>query len=227
MTASLKELRKENKREMEAMEAEDRRILYQIREYFEMPRMGAVDSELLVRDLIGMTQEARMRGESLQEVIGSDRRGWCESIKEGYGRFSTKERVLSALRNGCGRFCLFWVFMIGWGNDFKDMVAWVEILLLAVCLGWDIADEFLGIKRRNFAFYTEKEKKRADAREGVAGLAVLIASGVLAMAAEPLRRPALHFTGASTILWLAVFLVFLICAVLYRNLIKSQLAGKN
>ena len=82
-------------------------------------------------------------------------------------------------------------------------------------------------KRRNFAFYTEKEKKRADAREGVAGLAVLIASGVLAMAAEPLRRPALHFTGASTILWLAVFLVFLICAVLYRNLIKSQLAGKN
>ena len=50
MTMTLRSLRKENRRRIEELVPEDRELLFQIREYFEMPSMGAADSEILIRD---------------------------------------------------------------------------------------------------------------------------------------------------------------------------------
>ena len=62
MTMTLRSLRKENRRRIEELVPEDRELLFQIKEYFEMPSMGAADSEILIRDLVGMAEEARLRG---------------------------------------------------------------------------------------------------------------------------------------------------------------------
>lgn len=73
MTMTLRSLRKENRRRIEELVPEDRELLFQIREYFEMPSMGAADSEILIRDLVGMAEEARLRGENFSQVMEKKR----------------------------------------------------------------------------------------------------------------------------------------------------------
>ena len=97
MTMTLRSLRKENRRRIEELVPEDRELLFQIREYFEMPSMGAADSEILIRDLVGMAEEARLRGENFSQVMGEEKKHWCESLRESYGTVQPIEKVLYSL----------------------------------------------------------------------------------------------------------------------------------
>ena len=80
---------------------------------FEMPSMGAADSEILIRDLVGMAEEARLRGENFSQVMGEEKKHWCESLRESYGTVQPIEKVLYSLRNTFKMASLYWMLFYG------------------------------------------------------------------------------------------------------------------
>lgn len=157
MTMTLRSLRKENRRRIEELVPEDRELLFQIREYFEMPSMGAADSEILIRDLVGMAEEARLRGENFSQVMGEEKKHWCESLRESYGTVQPIEKVLYSLRNTFKMASLYWMFFMAWTEEMRHTVTLGRLLALSAILIVGFIVEYSGAEKSNFAFYTEKQ----------------------------------------------------------------------
>lgn len=169
MTMTLRSLRKENRRRIEELVPEDRELLFQIREYFEMPSMGAADSEILIRDLVGMAEEARLRGENFSQVMGEEKKHWCESLRESYGTVQPIEKVLYSLRNTFKMASLYWMFFMAWTEEMRHTVTLGRLLALSAILIVGFIVEYSGAEKSNFAFYTEKEKIQSEAKMGIFG----------------------------------------------------------
>lgn len=226
MTMTLRSLRKENRRRMEQLVPEDRDLLLQIREYFEMPSMGAADGELLIHDLVGMAEEARLRGENFSQIMGTEKRQWCKSLRESYGSVQPIEKVLYSLKNAFGMATLYWMFFMAWTEEMRHTITWGRLLALLAILIVGFIGEYSGAEKRNFAFYTEKEKNQSDAKAGIFWLGLMAAAGLASYFLKPLKITVLHFFGASYVVWCGLLVTFLLFSFIYNRRIGLQLLSQ-
>lgn len=90
----LKQLKKYNNKSSQDLESEDRELIKQIIKYLSVARISSFESEILRKELIGMSLEARMRNEDLKSAIGTDKKSFCEDIINNTIHTSWKERIL-------------------------------------------------------------------------------------------------------------------------------------
>lgn len=228
MEMTLRKLRRENRERMKKLPEKDRESLLAIREYFKEEKMGAVDGELLARDLIGMAEEAGLRGESFESAMGEDIKSWCESVKESCGSASSREKLLFAVQRICGGLSLYCIIFLGWGYEIKDNLPAIKIFAFSVYALALILGEYLGWGklRNNFVFYTEKEKTQAEARIGFIQIAVIAAALVVGWAIPFIRNTVFRGTGISSLLWAAFLGLYLFSSLLIKCLTDSELERK-
>jgi DNA-binding ferritin-like protein (Dps family) len=220
MTMTLRSLRKENRRRIEELVPEDRELLFQIREYFEMPSMGAADREILIRDLVGMAEEARLRGENFSQVMGEEKKHWCENLRESYGTVQPIEKVLYSLKSTFRMASLYWMFFMAWTEEMRHTVTWGRLLALSAILIIGFIGEYSGAEKRNFAFYTEKEKTQSEAKTGIFWLGLMAMAGLAGYLLQPLNVPAFHFSWASYIVWCVLLAAFFLFSFIYDRWIN-------
>ena len=226
MTMTLRSLRKENRRRIEELVPEDRELLFQIREYFEMPSMGAADSEILIRDLVGMAEEARLRGENFSQVMGEEKKHWCESLRESYGTVQPIEKVLYSLRNTFKMASLYWMFFMAWTEEMRHTVTLGRLLALSAILIVGFIVEYSGAEKSNFAFYTEKEKIQSEAKMGIFWLGIMAVAGLASYLLQPLKMSAFHFSRASYAVWCVLLAMFFLFSFIYDRWINLSFSSQ-
>lgn len=77
-----KQLCKENNTRQSRLREKDQDVLDDVLSYLKSTNRNPYDLEVLRKDLIGMAEEAQDRGESLEDVIGPDRKDFCEGLAE-------------------------------------------------------------------------------------------------------------------------------------------------
>lgn len=97
MSNTLKLLKKENRLREQYLSTDSSNTIKKMMEYMNVARMGAFDLEITHKELIGMALEAEQRNEIFSEIIGEDKKEWCETVIQNNGKISKKEFLLVVL----------------------------------------------------------------------------------------------------------------------------------
>lgn len=134
MKTALSVLTKENERLEASLEQEDSEILKRAMRFFSGYPLSSMDVQIIRKDLIGMAQEARLRGECMQDMIGAELEAFCEAVLESSRKDKAEYRARTLfewLR------CLLVWYLADWGlfQSFPEMyglnAAWIPVAAAA------------------------------------------------------------------------------------------------
>lgn len=94
MANRLKMLRKENNEKDKLLSRENSRLMTDMVVYLRSSSLCDYDIEVIRRELFGMIYEAQLRGETADQAIGSDYKGFCDELMESGRQKSFYEKVL-------------------------------------------------------------------------------------------------------------------------------------
>ncbi len=89
-----KQFCKENNTRQSRLREKDQDVLDDVLSYLKSTNRNPYDLEVLRKDLIGMAEEAQDRNESLEDVIGPDRKEFCEGLAETLRHCSFRDWIL-------------------------------------------------------------------------------------------------------------------------------------
>lgn len=140
MNKTLKALLDQNDVAEMKLAEDSRAAVEKMASYMHASRMGAVDRELVRRDMIAMAMEAQERGEPFSSVIGPDQKAWCDAVSESAGRAAPAEKLFRFLfrSGGCGTvFCLIaFLEYIKWIFVPTYMYTYLLVMLLLVTVAY-------------------------------------------------------------------------------------------
>lgn len=100
-------LKKENTRQLLSLKDDAKKNINSIMKSMSIFRINSYDAQVILRDLIGMSQELEIRGSSLEESISSDLKGFVNDIIDNSAGPSKAEISLGFLMKLSSMFCLY------------------------------------------------------------------------------------------------------------------------
>lgn len=97
MTKKTKELNRVNRGLDKKLKEENRQVMTDMICYIRGSYVPEYKQEVIWNDLLNMVLDAQERGESIEKVIGSDYKGFCDQVIENLPPRSRKNRVAAAL----------------------------------------------------------------------------------------------------------------------------------
>lgn len=97
MRSELSILKKENKLRKQSLEDTEIKTINRMMKYMWTKRVHVFELEVIHKELIGMALEAKERGETLREVLGSDEKAFCDEMTSSSRKNTFKEYVLMAI----------------------------------------------------------------------------------------------------------------------------------
>lgn len=99
MSREARVLRDENNELEKQLDDKTNDILTDIVVYIRSANISDIDQENVRRDITQMLIDARGRGENADDVIGGDYKAFCDAIIAEIPKMSTKQRVMTAIRD--------------------------------------------------------------------------------------------------------------------------------
>lgn len=99
MSREARVLRDENNELEKQLDYKTNDILTDIVVYIRSANISDIDQENVRRDITQMLIDARGRGENADDVIGGDYKAFCDAIIAEIPKMSTKQRVMTAIRD--------------------------------------------------------------------------------------------------------------------------------
>lgn len=103
-------LEKENEKQFSSLLEEDQIIIKKIMKRINIYRVNSYDSQVIKRDLIGMSQELNLRKSSLKNMLGDDIKYFAEEIINSSSGISKPELVIKFFSKLSGYFFLWYLF---------------------------------------------------------------------------------------------------------------------
>lgn len=94
MVNRLKKLRKENNEKDKLLSQENRRLMTDMVVYLRSSNLCDYDIEAIRRELFGMIYEAQLRGETADQAIGDNYKGFCDELMESGRQKSFYEKAM-------------------------------------------------------------------------------------------------------------------------------------
>lgn len=129
----LKFLESENKKQYNNLDNEDKVIIDNILKSMSIFRVNSYDSQVILRDIIGMAQELKLRNSSITESSGNDIKKFIDEIINNSAGVSKIEIVLNFLSKLSGYFFIWFSFLAFSAFGTFDMNISLSLIIFYVC----------------------------------------------------------------------------------------------
>lgn len=130
----LKFLKSENKKQYNNLDNEDKVIIDNILKSMSIFRVNSYDSQVILRDIIGMAQELKLRNSSIKESSGNDIKKFIDEIINNSAGVSKMEIVLNFLSKLSGYFFIWLSALAFSAFGTFDMNISLSLIVFYICI---------------------------------------------------------------------------------------------
>lgn len=146
-------LKKENEEQSMKLREEDKRTIKDIMKSMSVFKVNSYDAQVIQRDLIGMSQELKLRDSNLEDAIGDDVRGFANEIIKNSSGPCKKEILLNFLSKLSGYFFAWFIALafgaygsLTWVAN-SDIYIYYFVIVLIIFIGEGFITPFFSTEK--------------------------------------------------------------------------------